>query len=145
METWVSQSIKECSASLASDLHSFVVLPKLWRKARAHCPQSVTVCITVNYDQHSDIPLMCTSWSSERGSPFIGSVPFSEIYFSTSLRSNTHWDTGDTQGCSGTSPLTKMKRNNKRNVSLPCSKSTFSQIKCISGLGSTIICHLSML
>lgn len=48
-------------------------------------------------------PLISTSCSSDKGCPFIGSVPFSAMYFSMSLRSNTWLDTGETQGCSGTS------------------------------------------
>lgn len=54
-------------------------------------------------------PLISTSCSSDKGWPFIGSVPFSAIYFSISLRSNTWLDTGETQGCSGTSFETVIK------------------------------------
>lgn len=49
------------------------------------------------------LPLISTSCSSDKGWPFIGSVPFSAMYFSISLRSNTWLDTGETHGCSGPS------------------------------------------
>ena len=51
-------------------------------------------------------PLMSISCSSDICSPLIGSVPFSAIYFSISLLSNTQFEDGETQGCSGTSLLT---------------------------------------
>ena len=46
------------------------------------------------------------SCSSDTGSPLMGSVPFSAIYFSISRLSNTQLDDGETHGCSGTSLLT---------------------------------------
>lgn len=57
------------------------------------------------------LPLISTSCSSDKGWPFIGSVPFSAMYFSISLRSNTWLDTGETHGCSGTSFETMIKHN----------------------------------
>ena len=55
-------------------------------------------------------PLISISCSSETGSPLIGSVPFSAMYFSISRLSNTQLEEGETQGCSGTSLLTKKYR-----------------------------------
>ena len=55
------------------------------------------------------LPLISMSCSSETGSPLMGSVPFSAIYFSISRLSNTQLDDGETHGCSGTSLLTIQK------------------------------------
>lgn len=52
------------------------------------------------------LPFISISCSSESCSPLIGSVPFSAIYFSISLLSNTQLEDGDTHGWSGTSLLT---------------------------------------
>ena len=61
-------------------------------------------CITLSLVREpSSSPLISTSCSSDSGCPFIGSVPFSAMYFSMSRRSNTWLDTGETHGCSGTS------------------------------------------
>ena len=61
------------------------------------------------YYLNNDLPLISISCSSDMGSPLIGSVPFSAIYFSISRLSNTQLDDGETQGCSGTSLLTTHK------------------------------------
>lgn len=57
------------------------------------------------------VPLISTSCSSDSGCPFIGSVPFSTMYFSMSRRSNTWLDTGETHGCSGNSLETEQQRH----------------------------------
>lgn len=59
---------------------------------------------------NAQVPLMSINWSSDTGSPLIGSVPFSAIYFSIRCLSNTQLEDGETQGCSGTSLLTANKR-----------------------------------
>ena len=48
-------------------------------------------------------PLISSSCSSARGSPVMGSVPFSRRYFVTRRRSNTWLETGESTGSSGTS------------------------------------------
>ena len=60
-------------------------------------------------ETNNQIPLMSISCSSAMGSPLIGSVPFSAIYFSINLLSKTQLEEGETQGCSGTSLLTANK------------------------------------
>lgn len=64
-------------------------------------------------------PLMSMSCSSDNGWLFTGSVPFSAIYFSINLRSQTWFETGDTQGCSGTSLETTSRRRHRK-VTFPC-------------------------
>lgn len=49
------------------------------------------------------VVLISMSCSTVSSFPLIGSVPFSEMYFSISLRSNIQPETGETTGCSGTS------------------------------------------
>jgi hypothetical protein len=55
--------------------------------------------------------LMSTRLSAVSGSPFMGSVPFSAIYFSIKRRSYIEPETVDTTGCSGVSLLTEKRRN----------------------------------
>ena len=47
--------------------------------------------------------LIASSCSSAKGSPLMGSVPFSSMNFTISLLSNTWLETGDNTGSSGTS------------------------------------------
>lgn len=49
------------------------------------------------------------SSDSDKLSPVMGSVPFSEINFSMRRFSNICFETGEITGCSGTSPLTKKR------------------------------------
>ncbi len=60
------------------------------------------------------LPLISNSWSSVSGSPFIGSVPFSWMYLTINLRSNTLFETGERTGSSGISLQTKNVRKRYR-------------------------------
>lgn len=55
--------------------------------------------------------MISISWSTVISFPLIGSTPLSAMYFSTSRRSNTDPDTGETTGCSGTSLDTRKDKN----------------------------------
>ena len=61
-------------------------------------------------------PLTSMSMSTVRDWPLVGSIPFSKIYFSINLFSNTQPDVGEMTGCSGVSLLTKIEITSFENI-----------------------------
>jgi hypothetical protein len=89
-----------------------VVFPQTKTDIICHAKLQGTDQISDYQNSHSvlQLPFISMSCSSDKTSFVIGSTPFSAIYFSTSLLSNTQFDNGEIQGCSGTSLLTKQIR-----------------------------------